>query len=44
MSGINVLIFNSTMIFTEAKVILDPGISSIIVAGVAATFLATSFS
>ncbi|KAJ6641696.1 Facilitated trehalose transporter Tret1, partial [Pseudolycoriella hygida] len=45
MSGINVLLFYSTIIFTEANVALDAGISSMIVAAVqlTATFLATSF-
>lgn len=32
MSGINVMVFYSTMIFTEANVMLEPGISSIIAA------------
>lgn len=34
MSGINVMLFYSTMIFTEANVTIEPGLSSIIVAAV----------
>lgn len=38
MSGINVVLFYSTMIFDEAGVNLDPGISSIIIASVQIVF------